>query len=131
MTLTLRETETFFIFEMQPRTADIRTLDGIMVKGQNDNYEYKTIGPGSNRKLINVETQTLRVLTRSRGTYLGRRKRRNRGTFVNNWVIHDVYAAPELILERNGLFVVHTKESIQQMLKAKVCTVSGFINSFL
>lgn len=120
MTLTLRETETFFIFDIQPRTADLLTPDGIAVKEQNENYEYKTIGPGSNRKLIDTETQTMQVLTKSRGTHLSRRRRKNQGMFVNNWVMYDAYGAPELMIERNGLLVVHRKESLQEMLQSKV-----------
>ncbi|KAF3430589.1 hypothetical protein E2986_00112 [Frieseomelitta varia] len=118
VTLTLRETETFFIFEMQPRTADLLTSEGVAVKQENENYEYKTIGPGSTRKLVDAETQTIQVLMRSRGTYLSRKSRRNRGMFVNNWEMYDTYHAPELMLERNGLLVVHRKESIQEMLDA-------------
>ncbi|XP_033300963.1 WD repeat-containing protein 78 [Bombus bifarius] len=119
VTLTLRETETFFIFDIQPRTADLLTPDGIAVKEQNENYEYKTIGPGSNRKLIDTETQTMQVLTKSRGTHLSRRRRKNQGMFVNNWVMYDAYGAPELMIERNGLLVVHRKESLQEMLQSK------------
>ncbi|CAD1477903.1 unnamed protein product [Heterotrigona itama] len=123
VTLTLRETETFFIFEMQPRTADLLTPEGIAVKQENENYEYKTIGPGSTRKLVDAETQTIQLLMRSRGTYFEKKSRRNRGMFVNNWEMYDTYQAPELMLERNGLLVVHRKESIQEMLDAMVRTI--------
>lgn len=105
---------------MQPRTGDLHTPEGMAIKEENENYEYKTIGPGSNRKLVNSETQTIQVLTQSRGTYLTLQKRRNQGMFVNNWVIHDVYAAPDMMLKINNLFVVHTKESMQQLLQAEV-----------
>ena len=123
VTITLRETETFFIFEMQPRTADLNTPEGIAVKQENENYEYKTIGPGSTRKLVDAETQTIQVLMRSRGTYIKRKLRRNRGMFVNNWEMYDTYQAPELMIERNDLLVVHRKESIQEMLDAMVRTI--------
>ncbi|XP_076549542.1 dynein axonemal intermediate chain 4 [Osmia lignaria lignaria] len=119
VTIILRETETFFLFEMQPRTGDLHTPEGMAIKEENENYEYKTVGPGSNRKLVDSETQTIQVLTQSRGTYLTLQKRRNQGMFVNNWVIHDVYAAPEMMLKKNNLFVVHTKESMQQLLQAE------------
>ncbi|CAL7947636.1 unnamed protein product [Xylocopa violacea] len=120
VTITLKETETFFIFEMQPRTGDLRTPEGVAVKEQNERYEYKTIGPGSNRKLLEAETQTMQVLTRTRGTYLGRTKRKNTGVLVNNWVMHDTYAAPELMTEKNGLLIVRRKESIEEMLQAEI-----------
>ncbi|XP_043253971.1 dynein axonemal intermediate chain 4 [Colletes gigas] len=119
VTLILKETETFFIFEMQPRTGDLRTPEGTAIKEENENYEYKTVGPGSNRKLVDAETQCIQVLTKSRGTYLGRRMRRNRGMLMNNWVFHDTFAAPEMMTERGGLLIVHTKESMEQMWQAE------------
>lgn len=101
-------------------TEDLRTPEGQIVQQENKNYEYVTVGPGSNRKLLDAETQTIRVLTKSRGTYLGIRPRRNQGVFVNNWVIHDTYAAPELMTEKNGRMIVHTKESMSRMREAQV-----------
>lgn len=120
VTIILKETQTYFIFEMPQMTEDLQTLEGQTIQEENKNYEYITIGPGSNRKLLNVETQTIRVLTKSRGTYLGMRPRRNQDVFVNNWVIHDTYAAPELMTERNGRMIVHTRESMIQMREAQV-----------
>lgn len=120
MTLTLRETETFFIFEALPYTGDLRTEDGQAIKEENENYEYKTVGRGSNRKLVDAVTQTIQVLMKSRGTYLSRQPRKNSGTFVNNWVIHDTFAQPKLMTEENGLLVVHTEESMQQILQSEV-----------
>ncbi|XP_012061354.1 PREDICTED: WD repeat-containing protein 78-like [Atta cephalotes] len=119
VTITLKETQTFFIFEMLQMTGDLRTLEGQAIKQENKNYEYVTIGPGSDRKLVNVETQTIHVLTKSRGTYYGLRSRRNQGMIMNNWVIHDTYAAPELMIEKNGHMIVHTKESIHRMQEAQ------------
>ena len=101
-------------------TEDLRTPEGQAIKQENENYEYVTVGPGSDRKLLNVETQTIHLLTKSRGTYCGLRSRRNEGMFVNNWVIHDTYAAPELMIEKNGRMMVHTKESIRRMREAQV-----------
>ncbi|XP_011061701.1 PREDICTED: WD repeat-containing protein 78-like [Acromyrmex echinatior] len=118
VTITLKETQTFFIFEMPQMTEDLRTPEGQALKQENENYEYIT-GPGSDRKLLNVETQTIYVLTKSRGTYCGLRSRRNQGMFVNNWMMHDTYAAPELMIEKNGRMIVHTKESICRMQQAQ------------
>ncbi|XP_076382530.1 dynein axonemal intermediate chain 4 [Megalopta genalis] len=115
VTITLRETETFFIFEMLPYTGDLRTPEGLAIRNENEMYEYKTTGPGSNRKLVNSETQTLQVLTKSRGTYLRCNTRKNQAAFVNNWVMHDVYAAPDLMTERNNLLIVRTKESMERL----------------
>ncbi|KYN42623.1 WD repeat-containing protein 78 [Trachymyrmex septentrionalis] len=119
VTITLKETQTFFLFEMPQLTEDLRTPEGQAIKQENENYEYVTVGPGSDRKLLNVETQTIHLLTKSRGTYCGLRSRRNEGMFVNNWVIHDTYAAPELMIEKNGRMMVHTKESIRRMREAQ------------
>lgn len=120
MTITLKETQTFLIFEMPQITEDLRTLEGQAVQLENENYEYVTVGPGSNRKLIDAETQTIRVLMKSRGTYLGAKPRRNQGVFVNNWVIHDTYAAPELMTVKDGRLIVHSKESMRRMREAQV-----------
>lgn len=120
VTIILKETQTYFIFEMPQMTEDLRTPEGQMVQEENKNYEYVTVGPGSNRKLLNAETQTVRVLTKSRGTYLGMRPRKNQDVFVNNWVIHDTYAAPELMTEKNGRMIVHTRKSMIRMREAQV-----------
>ncbi|KZC11883.1 PREDICTED: WD repeat-containing protein 78-like [Dufourea novaeangliae] len=117
--ITLRETETFFIFEMLPYTGDLRTPDGTAIKLENEMYDFKTIGAGSNRKLVDSETQTIQVLTKTRGTYLGRSKRRNQGIFVNNWIMHDTYAAPELLTEENGILVAHTRTSMTELWQAE------------
>lgn len=120
VTITLKETQTFFIFEMPQLTGDLSTSEGQAIKQENEYYEYVTVGPGSNRKMIDAETQTIRKLTKSRGTYLGVRPRKNQGMFVNNWVIHDTYAVPELMTEKNGRLIVHSKESMQRMREAQV-----------
>ncbi|KAL6420767.1 hypothetical protein ACFW04_014011 [Cataglyphis niger] len=119
VTIILKETQTYFVFEMPQMTEDLRTPEGQMVQQENQNYEYVTIGPGSNRKLLDAETQTIHVLTKSRGTYLGMRPRRNQDVFVNNWVIYDTYAAPELMTEKNGRMIVHTRESMNRMRQAQ------------
>lgn len=120
VTITLKETETSFIFEMLPYTGDLRTPEGMAIEEENRMYEYKTTGPGSNRKLVDSETQTIQVLTKSRGTYIRRSKRRNQGTFVNNWVMHDIYAAPELMTDKNNLLIVHTRESMEKIWEEEV-----------
>ncbi|XP_011140510.1 WD repeat-containing protein 78 [Harpegnathos saltator] len=115
VTITLKETQTFFIFELPQLTGDLLTPEGQAIKQENEQYEYVTVGLGSNRKLMDAETQTIRVLTKSRGTYLGARPRKNQGIFVNNWVIHDTYAAPQLMTEKDGRLMVHSKESMRRM----------------
>ncbi|XP_020284729.1 WD repeat-containing protein 78 isoform X2 [Pseudomyrmex gracilis] len=119
VTIILRETQTFFIFEMPQLTEDLRSTEGQAVQRENENYEYVTVGPGSTRKLLDVETQTIRVLTKSRGTFLGVRPRKSRGVFVNNWTMHDTYAAPELMIEKDGRMIVHSRESMDRMRQAQ------------
>lgn len=106
---------------MMQMTEDLQTSEGQAVQRENENYEYVTVGPGSSRKLLDAETQTIRALMKSHGTYLGMRHRRNQEAFVNNWVIHDTYAAPELITEQNGYMIVHSKESMRRIREAQVC----------
>lgn len=127
VTITLKETQTFFIFEMPQLTGDLPTPAGQEIKQENERYEYVTVGPGSNRKLIDAEAQTIPVLTKSRGTYLGARPRKNQGMFVNNWVIHDTYAAPELMIEKDRRLIVHSKESMRRMREAQVRQNSIFL----
>ncbi|EZA46852.1 hypothetical protein DMN91_010154 [Ooceraea biroi] len=119
VTITLKETQTFFIFEMPQMTEDLRTPEGEAIQQENENYECVTVGPGSNRKLLDAEAQTIRILTKSRGTYLGLRPRRNQGMLASDWVIHDIYAAPELMTEENGRLIVHSRESMRRMREAR------------
>lgn len=107
-------------------TGDLRTSVGEAIQRENENYEYVTIGPGSNRKVLDAETQTICVLTKSRGTYLGLRPRRNQGMFANSWVIHDIHAAPELMTEQDGRLIVHSRESICRMREAQVTILHIF-----
>lgn len=102
MTVILRETETFFILEMPQLTADLDTPEGQAVKEANERYEYITKGEGRNRRLAEAETQTTRIYTKSRSTYLGRKKRMNRGTFVNNWVMYDTYSSAGTVDTEDG-----------------------------
>ncbi|XP_044004074.1 dynein axonemal intermediate chain 4-like, partial [Aphidius gifuensis] len=92
----LRETETIIYFEMLQLTADLNTQEGQDVKLQNERYEYITSGEGSNRKLANAETQTPKIYTKTRSTFIGRNERCNFGTTVNNWVMYDTYADPNI-----------------------------------
>lgn len=96
VTIILRETETIIFFEMPQLTADLNSPEGQIVQKQNERYDFITTGDGSKRKLINTETQTPKIYTKTRSTYLSRVKRQNFGTFVNNWVMHDTYSHPGL-----------------------------------
>ncbi|XP_033230208.1 WD repeat-containing protein 78-like isoform X2 [Belonocnema kinseyi] len=111
VTIILKETETFFIFEMPQLTEDQRTPEGAAVLAENERYKYITVGAGSNRKLADAETQTPQVHTKPRGTYLGRNMRRNQGTFVSNWEMSDTYQSLETMEEVNGLLYPRSAKS--------------------
>ncbi|XP_035742871.1 WD repeat-containing protein 78-like [Vespa mandarinia] len=117
ITIILKETETIIFFEMLPLTSDLRTSEGQAVQESNERYKDIVAGPGIARKVIDAETQTIDVITKSRGTYLGGRARQNEGMFVNNWVIYDTYKEPELMTEKNGFLVVRTRDSYLRMLE--------------
>ncbi|KAL2718966.1 WD repeat-containing protein 78-like isoform X1 [Vespula squamosa] len=113
VTIILKETDTIIFFEMLPLTSDLRTPEGQAVQESNERYKDIVAGPAA-RKVIDAETQTIEVITKSRGTYLGARARQNEGMFVNNWVIYDTYKEPELMVEKNGFLVVRAKDSFLQ-----------------
>lgn len=117
VTITLRETRTSFVFEMPQMTEDAETPQGQGVRSENENYEYATVGAGSSvRKLIDAETQTIRLSTKSRGTFLGTEPRRNKGTLVNNWVMYDARAGTVPETERT------TRRRIRREAEVRVCT---------
>ncbi|XP_043677007.1 dynein axonemal intermediate chain 4-like [Vespula pensylvanica] len=117
ITIILKETDTIIFFEMLPLTSDLRTPEGQAVQESNERYKEIVAGPGIARKVADAETQTIEVITKSRGTYLGGTVRQNEGMFVNNWVIYDTYKEPELMVEKNGLLVVRTRDSFLRMLE--------------
>ncbi|KAK0174799.1 hypothetical protein PV327_010528 [Microctonus hyperodae] len=115
VSIVLKETETFYLFEMPQLTADLNTSEGQAVKEENERYEYITVGAGSNRKLADAETQTTKIYKKSRSTYKERPKRVNQGTFVNNWVMYDTFNNPELLIEENGKLVERSVASITRL----------------
>ena len=74
---------------MPQLTEDINTEEGKAVIAENERYEGIKLGKG--RKVIDAETQTPQIYVKSMGTYIGRVKRTNHATFVNNWVLYDTY----------------------------------------
>lgn len=108
---------------MLPLTSDLRTPEGQAVRESNERYKDIIGGPGVARKVNDAETQTIDVITKSRGTYLGGRARHNEGMFVNNWVIYDTYKDVELMTERNGFLVVRSRDSYLRMLEKEVVIV--------
>lgn len=89
--LTLRETDTIFLFELPQQTAEANTDEGRALAEENERYQ--AIMGGLGRKTANAEVQTPQLYTKTRGTFVGRKERKNSSTYVNNWVMHDSYEA--------------------------------------
>lgn len=89
MTITLRETDTSFLFDLPQLTVEADTESGKLVVQENERYTQLISGLG--RKTVSSETQTPQSLTKTRGTCLPRLDRKNSSTFVNNWIMHDDY----------------------------------------
>ncbi|XP_011503022.1 PREDICTED: WD repeat-containing protein 78-like [Ceratosolen solmsi marchali] len=87
VTIVLKETETFFIFELPQLTADTTSTEGQLVAEENERY--KQVLATSKRKTMNTETQTPQIYTKTRGTCVGRQERKNHATIVNNWIMFD------------------------------------------
>lgn len=73
---------------MPQLTVDLNTHDGAQVEERNRQYRELT---SSIRKTANAETQTRQIYLKTKATVLGRQKRFNKGTIVNNWVLFDTY----------------------------------------
>lgn len=87
--LTLKETETKFLFELPQQTEDANTEEGRAVAEENERYRGITGGLG--RKIVSAEVQTPQRYTKTRSTFVGRKDRKNSSTYVNNWIMHDSY----------------------------------------
>lgn len=101
----LQETDVFFIFELPQLTVDLSSEEGAAVKQMNEQYEYITVGPGSNRKLANAEAQTPCIYRKNRSTYLPRTKRRNQGNVVNNWIMYDTWENLKTTKAKGPIFI--------------------------
>ncbi|XP_012251317.1 dynein axonemal intermediate chain 4 [Athalia rosae] len=115
----LQETDVFFIFELPQLTVDLSSEEGIAVKEANEQYEYITVGAGSNRKLVDAEAQTPCIYRKNRSTYLARTKRRNQGTLVNNWIMYDTFEHLKSTKAKGPIFI-DTEEARQKALEKKI-----------
>ncbi|KAJ8679971.1 hypothetical protein QAD02_015758 [Eretmocerus hayati] len=87
VTITLRETETLFLFELPQLTAAADTEEGRLVMEENERYTAMMGGAG--RKSVDAEAQTPQLYTKTRSTLVERHECNNAATFVNNWVMYD------------------------------------------
>ncbi|XP_046418280.1 dynein axonemal intermediate chain 4-like [Neodiprion fabricii] len=115
----LQETDIFFLFELPQLTVNVSSEEGLAVKQMNEQYEYITVGPGSNRKLANAEAQTPCVYRKNRSTYLARTKRRNQGNMVNNWIMYDTFEKLKTSKSQGPIFV-QLEEARQKALEKKI-----------
>lgn len=88
----LKETETSFLYELPSISYEKGTTDGDLVEGENDYYQYITVGKGRNRKTVVEETQTKECVTQTRHTLATRPQKKNAIAFASLWDMHDTYA---------------------------------------
>ncbi|KAJ8722440.1 hypothetical protein PYW07_003620 [Mythimna separata] len=90
--ITLKETETVFLFSLPSISYDKGTPEGNLVEEENTNYEYITVGKGRNRKMVGQETQTKDTIKQSRHTLATRPEKKNAMCFASMWDMHDTYS---------------------------------------
>ncbi|CAK1581531.1 unnamed protein product [Parnassius mnemosyne] len=90
--VTLKETETHFLYELPSFSYEKGTPEGNAVEEQNNFYQYITVGKGRNRKMVTEETQTKEYITQSRHTLATRPQKKNAIAFASLWDMHDTYA---------------------------------------
>ncbi|CAH0604936.1 unnamed protein product [Chrysodeixis includens] len=90
--ITLKETETVFLFELPSVSYDKGTAEGTAIEEENAYYEYITVGKGRNRKMVTEETQTKVSITQTRHTLATRPQKKNAEAFASMWDMHDTYS---------------------------------------
>ncbi|KAJ8725889.1 hypothetical protein PYW08_004072 [Mythimna loreyi] len=90
--ITLKETETVFLFSLPSLTYDKGTPDGNVVEEENAYYEYITVGKGRNRKMVGQETQTKETIKQTRHSLATRPQKKNAMCFASMWDMHDTYS---------------------------------------
>ncbi|XP_026747648.1 WD repeat-containing protein 78 [Trichoplusia ni] len=90
--ITLKETETVFLFELPSVSYDKGTPEGTIIEEENTYYEYITVGKGRNRKMVTEETQTKECIKQTRHTLATRPQKKNAESFASMWDMHDTYA---------------------------------------
>lgn len=119
--ITLKETETVFLFSLPSLTYDKGTVDGNLVEEENTYYEYITVGKGRNRKMVQQETQTKETIKQSRHTLATRPQKKNASAFASMWDMHDTYArlAQEVAAEEEDEMVMYQSAARSLLRKKK------------
>nr|XP_021180948.2 dynein axonemal intermediate chain 4 [Helicoverpa armigera] len=97
--VTLKETETVFLFALQSSSFEKGSVEGTQVEEENTYYEYITVGKGRNRKMVGQETQTKETIKQTRHTLATRPEKKNATAFASVWDMHDTYAQIQKALE--------------------------------
>ncbi|XP_026757792.2 dynein axonemal intermediate chain 4 [Galleria mellonella] len=105
--VTLKETETHFLFELPSFSYEKGTSENSAIEEENEYYQYITVGKGRNRKMVIEETQTKQCITQTRHTLATRPQKKNAFAFASTWDMHDTYAR---------LSKVKTKEEPDEMV---------------
>uniref|UniRef100_A0A2A4JXE5 Dynein axonemal intermediate chain 4 n=1 Tax=Heliothis virescens TaxID=7102 RepID=A0A2A4JXE5_HELVI len=91
MRITLKETETVFLFSLPCISCDKGTSEANAVEEENAFYEHITIGKGRNRKMVHQSTQTIDTIMQARHTLAVRPQTKNAISFASVWDMHDTY----------------------------------------
>ncbi|KAL1508970.1 hypothetical protein ABEB36_003782 [Hypothenemus hampei] len=91
ISLVLSETNTTFILDIPTCIALKDTDKGEAIEKENQEYIYLTEGKGRNRRVVNAEVQTIKILNKSRGTEAEIIRMTNEKTFASNWDMYDTY----------------------------------------
>ncbi|XP_032514155.2 dynein axonemal intermediate chain 4-like [Danaus plexippus] len=92
ITITLKETETYFLFELPTTSYEKGTAEATLVEEENEFYQYITVGKGKNRKMVTEETQSKECVSQTRHTLATRPQKKNAISFASMWDMHDTYA---------------------------------------
>lgn len=99
MKIQLTETDDALLYENNSFTVMVGTDDAEVVHEDNKLYDNLTIGKGNQRKTVNVETQTVDALYKSRAINTDRIAQITADTFVSNYDMFDTYADLERFTE--------------------------------
>lgn len=88
----LKETDDILLFESNSYTVLADTDDAKIVEEDNRRCDEFAISRGKQRKVIDVETQTVDALLKTRAVNTDHIRQKTTGTFVSNYDMFDTYA---------------------------------------
>lgn len=96
LTITLNETETTILFELNQKVEDARSEEGYLVVKENEKYDQLTEEGNVTRQMIDAESQTINAIVKNCTTQQSKCPRKNQKSYVNSWVMFDTYKYPEI-----------------------------------